>query len=1301
MRGYDQTSRPVPSRAWSGLILVSAFASAMVLALTGASRGQTTPGPVPAQSHAGDPIDLAAHRVQIWEAAGARWVHLEGRAAVLQGVEGVRAEEAFVRIVAQPSPGGPLYRVDVHAEGVRPGPDDPAPRQTLRASFTTDQEVNVRPYAPGGLTRFAAPPAGVAIVARSGLVPPVTLAPDRRLPGPSGPSQTTRVASYGLSPTADTPSQATAAGSQPLVSAQTGQPPEPAVAAMAPIRPVVVLPLVGEAPPPAAGAPTAPLRLASLQSDPPEQVPHDSDPAPSDPDVRQAQFPGMVGGGLDDPTGLGRGDFATPPVDTSTLDGAPTVPALPGGNAPPTTLEPLPGRDRDRKPAPARSRTAPSTPAAPPTAPILPGTARVTNINSRSGSPNFSAHMLPPADGVQALVIRGGVHIVTQAPQFGIIDISSDSAIMWRRVGPDGKSAATTGPHGEIIDDARQPLEFYLEGHVEVRQDEQKVAGNGDQKTYRAKQAYYDLLSERFIGLDAEVEMFAPGLVVPVKMSSPRIEQFRPLEVGPDGKATFGLAQIRADQTTTTGSRFPNPGYRFNSRTTDLFRVHSSLTEPNSGKKVGDPADPNAPEDLTWRIDARQNVFWMGSVPVFYWPHFVADADNIEPPLRQIFFGTNSYFGQQLLSDWNGFRVLGLHKPKYIDIWNLDLDYLSYRTKNFPALGSEIGWFGSDLINDLSDPYGQVKGKTPSWTNDYFGYFDIWGLQDEGRDILGSGPAIITNNRAAGDLGYQRGGGGNLGSVPSFTDPRGRLMFRHMQRFVPDDEEHHYEDLRAQIEVGYSTDRYFLEEYYKRLFDVGMDQETLAYVIRQKENWAWTLWGEVNLQNWYTDTQWLPRLDYYRLGDSLFSEGYQNAAPELGNGQIFRGFSYFQHTGADYASTHTASEVNNPYIFAFMPYDPISNTSGVLQAFRAYTNQELDMPLNFGNILRVVPYLQGQVVGWSNQIDGEPVGRVWGAMGTRAEIMAWKAYPWIESELFNVHGINHKINLEADFRAAFANQRLDSIGVQDDLDDNTYESTRRYLALTNYAGGLLPPQYDPRHLLLRRTISPITGTTDIQGTITSLHLGLHQRLQTKRGQEAKRRIIDYMIFDLDTTFFPDPSRDNFGKPFGQNMYNWQWFIGDRTSIISTGWFEFWNITGNPIYKTNIDRHNDPFGLNVVTSGISLTRPPRGNIFIGYTVINTGPINTSALNLASTYWLSPKWFGTASTSYDFGNGILLSAMFSLTRIGADYLTTIGLNVDPQRQSYGFACVISPRLSPTVNLGSGVGLSSFDSRYAPTQ
>ena len=315
---------------------------------------------------------------------------------------------------------------------------------------------------------------------------------------------------------------------------------------------------------------------------------------------------------------------------------------------------------------------------------------------------------------------------------------------------------------------------------------------------------------------------------------------------------------------------------------------------------------------------------------------------------------------------------------------------------------------------------------------------------------------------------------------------------------------------------------------------------------------------------------------------------------------------------------------------------------------------------------------------------------------------AYKLYPNVENEILNIHGLNNKMSFFADFRAAFANQSLNSIAVQDDLDDNEYEFVRRYFAITNYTAGILPGPYDPRALILRRALSPITGTTDIQSTITTLQLGLHQRLQTKRGPEGKRRIIDWMTLDLNGTYFPDAQRDNFGKPWGQTMYNYQWFVGDRTSLISYGWFDFWDVTGSqPLSNTYTVEGHNPKGLNVITTGVSLSRPPRGNVFIGYTVINTGTINTSALNLSLSYWLSPKWFGTFSTSYDFGNRIPLGSMLSFTRIGADYLTSIGLSYDPQRSATQFAVQIAPRLSPNLRLGGATGMNQFDSRYAPTE
>ncbi len=984
-------------------------------------------------------------------------------------------------------------------------------------------------------------------------------------------------------------------------------------------------------------------------------------------------------------------DDGRPNVDLPPIEGSPevqvpnldeparprTVPTQPAEGPEGVTVPALPETPQDKE---AKKKPPP------PTVPIIAGTQRVTTINPRSGRP-FTIRELPTTpEGVRTFIIRGGINIITRTPKQGVIDIEADEAVVWR--GPTReKGTPVAGPDGELwVDDSSQPMEVYLEGNVILRQDENKFAGKGDQRTIRAPRLYYDFLTDRVVAPNAEINVFAPGVLQPVKIKSPRLDQFRrPVQLPNGSYKLEEYPQIRLERAATTGSRFPDPGYIFWNKSIDLTRYSRPTTDPNTGKKAPPTGNPAADEETIWRIDARQNFYFAGWIPFFYWPRVVADIDDLEPPLRQFFFRTNNYFGQQIMADWNGFRFLGVKKPDWIDIWNIDVDYLSARTKQFPALGSEMGWFGNDLIRDLTDPYHHGPPQD-NFTHNYYGYFDIYGLKDLGTDVLGSGPAIVTNGPpGAGRAGFQRS------ADPQFQTYRGRFNFRHFQQFLPEDEDHQFEELRAQFEVAYASDRNFIEEYYKQLFDTGSDQETIGYGIYQKNNEAIELWTSAVLQNWYTDTQWLPRLDYYKLGGSY-----------LGNRLV-----YYNHTGVDYAVVHTDIMVNNPNLFAYMPYDPISNTSGVWSSGRVFTNHELDLPLNFGNVFRMVPYVQGQAVGWSDQLGGGPLGhspggalgRVWGAFGTRAEITAYKQYRKAESELLNVHGLNNKISLFLDARAAYSNVNLNQIGIQDTLDDNTYEYVRRYLALTNFVGGILPTPYDPRHLLLRQTLSPITGTTDIQGSIQTVQLGVHQRLQTKRGPIGQRRIVDYMTLDATTTYFPAASRDNFGVPWGQAMYNWQWFVGDRTSIISTGWFDFWKLQGSQPLSNNLVQGYNPNGLTIVTTGVSLSRPPRTNYFLGYSIIDTGPIHTSALNASISYWLSPKWYATYSTSYDFGDAILLASMFSFTRIGADYLTTLGLSVDPQRGSYMAAIQITPRMGGGTRVGSG--MSSLDTRYAPTQ
>ena len=656
------------------------------------------------------------------------------------------------------------------------------------------------------------------------------------------------------------------------------------------------------------------------------------------------------------------------------------------------------------------------------------GSQRVTSIFPRSGR-KVDIQALPVTpDGTRTFIYRGGVNIVTRHPKFGIIDIEAESAVIWKHPDPK-KGQGIVGPNGELIEDPNQPMEVYAEGNVILRQDENKVAGRADQRTFRAKRAFYDFLTDRFLALDGEVDVFAPGFIAPMKIKSPRIEQFHKLITRPDGTIVpDDNPEIRADQTVMTGSRFPNPAYQINNRFVDLTRKTKPLTDPNTGRLVGDPNDPKAPMDMTWRYDARQNVFWMGWVPVFYWPQAhrryrrprgSAAADRLS--------------NQQLLRPAGALR---LERIQGLRPASARLDrQLEHRPRlpERPHQGLPRAGQRDRLVRPRLDPR---PDRSLSQDPDPGRAHHLRLLRLHGH--LGTeGPRASTcwaRVRRSSPTGppARASGDTSASDVPPFQEIRGRFNTRHMQRFLPDDEEHRFEDLRLQLEVAYVSDRHFLEEYYKRLNETGMDQETLLYMQHQKDNTAWDLWTEANLQNFYTDTQWLPRLDYYRLGDSLANHW----------------FNYYQHSGVDYANTHTDVMVNNPNLFAFMPYDPISNTSGVFQACRGYTNHEIDMPLNIYNVVRVVPYVQGQLVGWTDQIGGGPfnqqstgaTGRYWGAAGVHAETTIWKRYP----ERRERHPQHPRPEQQDQLLRRFPRRRTrtcgsNSIAVQDDLDDNTYE----------------------------------------------------------------------------------------------------------------------------------------------------------------------------------------------------------------------------------------------------------------------
>ena len=79
-------------------------------------------------------------------------------------------------------------------------------------------------------------------------------------------------------------------------------------------------------------------------------------------------------------------------------------------------------------------------------------------------------------------------------------------------------------------------------------------------------------------------------------------------------------------------------------------------------------------------MTAENDVLYVESVPVFYWPTIATDLNDPSYFIRRVTIRSDSVFGEeQLLTNWDGYQLLGIkNKPKGTD-FDVSLDYLSAR----------------------------------------------------------------------------------------------------------------------------------------------------------------------------------------------------------------------------------------------------------------------------------------------------------------------------------------------------------------------------------------------------------------------------------------------------------------------------------------------------------------------------------------------------------------------------------------------------------------------------------------------
>jgi hypothetical protein len=446
------------------------------------------------------------------------------------------------------------------------------------------------------------------------------------------------------------------------------------------------------------------------------------------------------------------------------------------------------------------------------------------------------------------------------------------------------------------------------------------------------------------------------------------------------------------------------------------------------------------------------------------------------------------------------------------------------------------------------------------------------------------------------------------------------------------------------------SDRNFLEEYFKREFDVAPNFGNFVYVKQQEGDLAFSGLIEARTSPWITTTNWLPRADGYLIGQDLFGIFTSDT-------QVSAGFAQLKPS-------------NDPVLFVQdVPPPPIPNT--VLfpttrrdDTARFAVTEELALPLNAGPF-KVVPYVKGALIEYTSDLQGHEDGRAWGGGGVRASIPFTRIYPDVCSELFNVNGINHKIVLSGNYFIARANEpftkfpELDRLN--DDSTDQAIRGIRPYEPAFNTTAGLAlatSPLFDAQTYAIRRLID---NRLDTLGDIDVLQLDLRQRLQTKRGFPGAEHIVDWMVLDTSVSYFPEANKDNFGKAFSFWEYNYVWNIGDQTAFESTG-----------LYDPQIN------GPRIFTVGMFFNRPDRTGFYLGYR--QTDPLQSRLVTASASYVFSPKYSGTFTVAYDFGVNQSVTNSVIFTRTGSDLQVSLGFTYNTLQNNFGAIVEVVPSLFP---------------------
>jgi hypothetical protein len=418
-------------------------------------------------------------------------------------------------------------------------------------------------------------------------------------------------------------------------------------------------------------------------------------------------------------------------------------------------------------------------------------------------------------------LISPGVNLIIDGLDgFGAVDVAADRLVVWTA------GAEEPDLSGRKLQGGDRPLEIYMEGNIVFRE--------GDRVIY-ADRMYYNVNTHVGTILNADMLGPAPSYDGVLRMKADVVRQ-------------IGANRFEADRAFLTSSRMSNPRYRLQVNQASFIDESKPAVSPFTGEPIIDPTTGEQIIEHNRLATGRNNLVYLGPVPVFYWPKFSADLDDPRFYVRNVSIKNDQIFGQQVLFDLDVFQMLGNRSRPAGTDWIASLDYLS---KRGPAGGTTFSYQRDGLFG--------FPGPSS-------GFFDTWVINDTGADTLGS----------------------DRKDLPPPEDFRYRLFGRHRHQ-LPD----HFQ---FTAELGLVADRNFLEQFYEMEWDTFKDETTGIELKQLYDNTSWSIAADVRLNDYFTQTTQLPRFDQFWLGESLVGDS----------------LTWFQHTSAMYAELGVAQTPTDP-----------------------------------------------------------------------------------------------------------------------------------------------------------------------------------------------------------------------------------------------------------------------------------------------------------------------------------------------------------------------------------------------------